>query len=157
MKRLIGVLAVLAAGWAMPAQAQMVRAQDPNSVVQAMRNGGYEATLGTDGVGDPMVTSSRNGTTWQVYFYNCTNNTDCATVQFHSGYDFTRSPSLDLINQWNQSQRFGKAYLDTEGDPVLEMDLDLDDGGLSRLLFIDNIEFWTSVLDKFEDHIGYSK
>jgi hypothetical protein len=77
-------------------------------------------------------------------------------VQFHSGYDLTRSPSLELINEWNRAQRFGRAYLDTENDPILEMDVDLDDGGLAPLLFIDNVEFWTSVLAKFEGHIGYS-
>jgi hypothetical protein len=37
------------------------------------------------------------------------------------------------------------------------MDVDLDDGGLSPDLFVDNLEFWTSVLPKFEKHIGYSK
>jgi hypothetical protein len=156
MKRIGLVLAAtIAAGVAVPAQAQMVRAQDPSSVAQALRNGGYTATVGTDNVGDPMITSAYNGTTFQVYFYNCTDNRECATVQFHSGYDFNRPISLDLINQWNRSQRFGRAYLDNEGDPILEMDVDLDDGGLSRLLFIDNVEFWTSVLGKFETHIGY--
>ena len=37
------------------------------------------------------------------------------------------------------------------------MDLDLDDGGISTALFIDNLQFWTSILDKFERHIGYRK
>jgi len=158
MKRMIVVLAALAAGWAMPAQAQqMVRAQDPNSVVTALQNAGYSATLGTDRVGDPLVTSAYNGTTFQIFFYNCTNNRECATVQFHSGYDLTQSPGLQSMNEWNKAQRFGKAYLDNENDPILEMDVDLDDGGLAPLLFIDNVEFWTSVLGKFETHIGYRR
>jgi hypothetical protein len=156
MKRYGWLLAAVAAGWALPAQAQvMVRAQDPSSIVAALQNGGYAATLGTDNVGDPMVTSSHDGTTFQIFFYNCTDNRDCATVQFHSGYDLTSSPGLERINAWNRAQRFGRAYLDDEGDPILEMDVDLDDGGLSRLLFIDNVEFWTSVLTRFEDHIGF--
>ena len=156
MKRVVVGLAAVAAGWALPAQAQMVQAQDPDSVVQALRGGGYTATLGTDRVGDPLITSEFQGTTFQIYFYNCTDNRDCATVQFHSGYDLRRSPGLERINEWNRSQRFGRAYLDAENDPILEMDVDLDDGGLSPLLFIDNVEFWTSVLTRFEDHIGYS-
>ncbi|MDB5673507.1 MAG: YbjN protein, partial [Sphingomonas bacterium] len=44
-----------------------------------------------------------------------------------------------------------------EHDPILEMDVDLDDGGVSPALFIDNIEFWTSILGKFEGQIGYRK
>jgi len=148
-------LAALAAGWALPAQAQMVRAQDPDSVVQALQDAGYAARLGVDKVGDPMITSGVSGTTFQVFFYNCTDNRNCATVQFHSGYDLQSSIGLERINEWNRSQRFGRAYLDAEDDPILEMDVDLDDGGLSPLLFIDNVEFWASVLTKFEQHIGF--
>ena len=139
------------------AQAQMVRAQDPQSLVRALQNGGYQAQLGTDKVGDPMITSGISGTTFQIFFYNCTNHKECATVQFHSGYDMKTPVSLDSINAWNQSQRFGRAYLDKESDPILEMDVDLDDGGVAPLLFIDNIEFWASVLPKFEQQIGSRK
>ena len=110
MKRYGLLLAALAAGWALPAQAQMVRAQDPGSVVRALQNGGYAAQLGTDKVGDPMITSGVNGTTFQVFFYNCTNHRECATVQFHSGYDLTNPVTLDRINEWNRSQRFGRAF-----------------------------------------------
>jgi Putative bacterial sensory transduction regulator len=149
-------LAALVAGTAVPAGAQMVRAQDPQSLVAAMQEAGYAAKLGTDKVGDPMITSGSSGTSFQVFFYNCTAHKACATVQFHAGYDLTKPLPLDRINEWNGSQRFGRAYLDKEGDPILEMDLDLDDGGLSRPLFSDNLEFWTSVMTAFQKHIGYS-
>jgi hypothetical protein len=135
----------------------MVRGQDPQSVVAALQNAGYSAKLGVDKVGDPMITSGVSGTTFQLFFYNCANHRECATVQFHSGYDLNTPTSLETINQWNQSQRFGRAYLDKENDPILEMDVDLDDGGVSPLLFIDNVEFWSSVLERFERHIGYRK
>ena len=140
---------------ATPAAAQMVRGQDPQSLVTALKAAGYTAQLGTDRVGDPMITSGFNGTTFQIFFYNCTDHRECATVTFHSGYDLASSPTLEHMNVWNRGKRFGRAYLDTENDPILEMDVDLDDGGLSALLFIDNIEFWASVLGEFERHIGY--
>lgn len=139
------------------AQSQMVRAQDPQSLVSAMQANGYLAQLSTDKVGDPMITSGAGGTTFQVFFYNCTEHKNCATVQFHSGYHFENSPALDVINEWNRSQRFGRAYLDKESDPIVEMDVDLDDGGVPPLLFIDNLEFWSSLLGRFEKHIGYRK
>ena len=78
-------------------------------------------------------------------------------MQFHSGYDLQTSPSLQQINDWNSKKRFGRAFLDKENDPILEMDLDLDDGGISPELFIDNVEFWASVLGEFESHIGYRR
>jgi hypothetical protein len=148
-------LAACAGVWAAPAQAQMVRGQDPGSLVRALTAAGYKAELGTDKVGDPMITSGVSGTTFQIFFYNCTANQNCATVQFHSGYDVAKPASLDHINEWNRSKRFGRAFLDKAGDPILEMDLDLDDGGVSEALFIDNMEFWSSIVGEFERHVGY--
>jgi hypothetical protein len=148
-------LAIFTGAWALPVQAEMVRGQDPGTVVRALQGAGYTAKLSADKGGDPMITSSVSGTTFQVYFYNCTQNKDCATIQFHSGYDLKTSPSLEKINEWNRSKRFGRAFLDKENDPILEMDIDVDDGGISSALFSDNLEFWASVLADFERHIGY--
>ena len=138
------------------ADPQMVRAQDPQSLVRAMQARGYLAELTADQTGDPMIRSAASGTNFQVLFYNCTNHRECATIQFHVGYDLKTAPALESINEWNRSQRFGSAHLDKENDPILEMDVDLDDGGLSPLLFIDNLEFWTSAMGRFEKHIGFS-
>ena len=149
--------ALLALVAAAPATTQMVRAQDPQSVVKAMQASGYAAELTTDPTGDPMIRSAAGGTKFQVLFYNCTDHKDCATVQFHVGYDLQTSPPFELLNEWNRTQRFGRAYLDKENDPIVEMDIDLDDGGLSTPLFADNLEFWTSVLGRFEKHVGYRK
>jgi hypothetical protein len=150
-------LAAAAAALTAPAEAQTVRGQDPGSLVRALQGAGYTAKLGTDKVGDPMITSGVSGTTFQIFFYNCTDHKECATVTFHSGYDLNSAPSLERMNEWNRGKRFGRAYLDKENDPILEMDVDLDDGGLSSALFIDNIEFWSSVLADFEKHVGYRK
>ncbi len=148
-------LAAFAGAWALPVQAQMVKGQDPASLVRALQKEGFAAKLGTDKVGDPMITSGASGTTFQIYFYNCTKNKDCATVQFNSGYDLKTAVSLDKINEWNRTKRFGRAFLDKENDPILQMDVDLDDGGMSHALFIDHLQFWTSILGEFEKHIGY--
>jgi hypothetical protein len=154
MPRSIALLALVSAASSAGAQ-QLVRAQDPQSIVRALQANGYSAQLTVDQTGDPMIRSAAGGTNFQVLFYNCTNHRECATVQFHVGYDLKTSPSLESINEWNRTQRFGSAHLDKENDPILEMDVDLDDGGLSPLLFIDNLEFWTSALGRFEKHIGY--
>ncbi len=136
-----------------PVTAAEVRAQDPASVVAAMTKAGYTVELSKDTVGDPkIVTKTPDGTNFQVFFYNCTDNTDCRTIQFNAGYT-EATATYEFINEWNRSQRFGQAYLDKEGDPVLQMDVDLDDGGMSQLLFEDNLQFWTSVISRFEDQI----
>lgn len=147
----IGLLA------ASPALAQQVTAKDPQSVARALLASGYRAEMKKDGEGDPMIMSASSGTKFGVFFYNCTNHANCATVQFHAGFDTDpgKAPSLEKINAWNRTQRFGRAYLDNEGDPVIEMDIDLDDGGMSQPLFLDNLEFWVSVLAQFEKEIGW--
>ena len=38
------------------------------------------------------------------------------------------STTMRDVNDWNRSKKFTKAYLDNDGDPVLEMDVDLDGG-----------------------------
>lgn len=154
------VLKWLAAGvaslfLALPAHAQMVRAQDPQSVVNAMQAAGYSAKLGKDKVGDPMITSASSGTNFTVFFYNCIDNKECATVQFWSGYNTKEPISLQQINAWNAGQRFARAFNDKEDDPVLEMDVDLDDGGMSRALFEDNLQYWVSLMAHFQRHIGW--
>lgn len=156
MKIMFAAVGIAASAWSVAAPAQLVRAQDPQSVVNALQNAGYKAVIGTDKIGDPMITSGVSGTTYQIFFYNCTEHKECATVQFHSGYDLSTPIPLERINEWNRSKRFGRAYLDKENDPILEMDVDLDDGGLSPALLIDNVEFWTSILGDFEKFIGFS-
>jgi hypothetical protein len=147
--------ALLAAGGTASAHAQMVRAQDPQSLVKVLQEAGFQAALDKDSRGDPRITSGLSGTRFYILFYNCTDNRDCATVQFRTGYKLDKPIGLDRINAWNSSQRFARAYLDDENDPVIDMDLDLDDGGVSKALFIDNLEFWSSALPAFEKHIGF--
>jgi hypothetical protein len=144
------------AAFAFPAAAaENVRPQDPGSLIRALQANGYAGKLGADGTGDPMVTSGVGGTEFQIFFYNCTNHKGCATVQFHSAYKLDKPVALDRLNEWNRTKRFTRAFIDKDNNVVLEMDVDLDDGGVAPLLFIDNIEFWGSLLPEFERFVGY--
>jgi hypothetical protein len=62
--------------------------------------------------------------------------------------------SMSQVNDWNKVKRFSRAYIDKDGDPALEFDVDLDDGGMSAALFIDNIEFFEASIAGFKKHIG---
>jgi hypothetical protein len=142
-------------GLAAPAIAQDIQAQDPASVVAAMQQAGYRAQLSTDDVGDPLIRSSSSGSDFLVYFYNCTDNTDCRTIQFYAGYSEPNTATIETINEWNENNRFGRAYLGDDGIARIEMDVDLDDGGVSQALFEDNLEYWAIVMSRFEDYVGY--
>jgi Putative bacterial sensory transduction regulator len=152
VKWLIGAAAAVSAFTA-TAQAQMVTAQNPQSVVSALQNAGYKAELTTDGAGDPKIESGSSGNKFVVFFYGCTKNRDCTTLQFYAGWSGPKV-SLEQINKWNNDKRFSRALLDKDGDPVIKQDLDLDDGGLSRLLFEDNLEYWVLVMNEFAKYIG---
>jgi len=156
--RLIGwTMAIAVAAAAMPAQAQLVSARNPETLVGALQAAGYTAKLEKDGTGDPMIRSAVNGHPFRIVFYGCKANKNCATVTFAAGFDKKSATGLASINAWNRKNRFGRAYLDDEGDPILGMDVDLDDGGMSSALFTDNLEFWTAVTGAFQKHIEWDK
>lgn len=140
---------------ALPAAAQQVVAKDPQTIVKALQDQGFTAKLGTDSQGDPMITSAYSGSTFHIYFYNCADNKDCATVQFHSSYDFDEALPLEKFNEWNSRKRFTRAFLDPEKDPVIQMDVDLDKGGVSGPLFLEYLGTWVNLLAEFEKHIGF--
>ena len=119
-----------------------------------MQQMGYRAQLSQDDTGDPMIRSSSGGSDFLVFFYNCTDNADCRTIQFYVGYNAPSTVSAETMNVWNKDNRFGRAYLGEDGIARLEMDLDLDDGGVSQLLFEDNLEYWVLVMSKFEAYVG---
>ncbi|MDW8372149.1 MAG: YbjN domain-containing protein [Planctomycetota bacterium] len=58
------------------------------------------------------------------------------------------SANLKTVNEWNKKMAFTKAYLDNEGDPVLEMDVDLD-GGVTVSRIRDSIKTFAQSLSVF--------
>jgi Putative bacterial sensory transduction regulator len=133
--------------------AQTVSAQNPQTVVSVMQSAGYRAELTKDGTGDPLIRSSSGGSSFAIFFFGCTKNVNCRTVQFFAGYT-DKKPTLAQMNDWNSKKRFGRAYLSDTGSARVEMDVDLDDGGMSAKLFEDNLEFWVVIMSDFEKHIG---
>lgn len=157
MRGMVRAAALGATAFAMlpgAANAQLISAADPIAVAKVLQDKGYRAELTKDSEGDPLIKSSAEGANFLLLFFNCTGGKQCATVQFYAGFDREGSFSLDKLNEWNRTKRFGRAYRDNEGDPVIEMDVDMDDGGMSKALFEDNIEFWTSLLSSFQTFIG---
>ncbi len=146
-------LATIGLATATVAPAQMVTAANPQSVVAALQAGGYKAQLDKDSTGDPRITSAATGSRFVINFYGCTNNVQCKTLTFYAGWTGTKATVGDM-NEWNKTKRFSRGYIDKDGDPVMEFDLDLDDGGMSTALFQDNVEFWEASMGAFKKHIG---
>lgn len=50
------------------------------------------------------------------------------SLKLNVGYDLEKAPPLAVVNTFNEKRRFGKAYLDVDGDPFLVSDLDVQFG-----------------------------
>ncbi|CTQ49872.1 YbjN domain-containing protein [Jannaschia donghaensis] len=132
-----------------------VAASDPEGVMRAMQQEGYLATMGTDDLGDPKISSKVSESNFSVFFYGCNNATDCTSIQFSSGYDLDIPMNAKRINDWNRENRFGRAFVDDEGDPFIRMDIVLAEAGNSTGSFSYNLDFWRLLIEDFEDFIDW--
>ncbi len=157
MKRLYLAVATatLSIATASGANAQSMVTADPASIQSALQSKGYRAEISKDGTGDPMITSGAGGASFRVLFYGCTNHVKCTNIQFYAGFTDTKMTVGDM-NEWNKGKRFSRAYIDKDGDPCIEVDIDLDDGGMSRALFLDNVDTWSTLLGAFKTRV-YTK
>ncbi len=140
--------AAVLATLAVPATAQNVVA-DHEQIASVMQEAGYKATL--NGEGDSRyLRSSSGGYKFSALFYGCDDDgANCKTIQFYAGFTPKTKPSLQSMNDYAAKNRWGRIYLDSDGDPVIEMDIDLEDGGMSPELFKDNLEYWDTIMGVF--------
>lgn len=83
-----------------------------------------------------------------MYFYGCAKGRECDDIQFSAGWSGPKV-SLEKINEWNRDKRFGKAYIDSDGDPRLEMEVNLD-YGVSAKNLEDSFNWWSKALKEFK-------
>lgn len=126
---------------------------DTDEILNAARGYGA-ANLTTQSNGDPQITGKIEGITYQVYFRNCTNNTDCEDLNFYLGF-LDLKPTLEEINDWNYNKRFSRAYLDQDDDACVEMDVDMVEGMTADYLD-SQFGLWAMVLKQFAEHVGYN-
>lgn len=122
-----------------------------------MQNWGYRADLGTDDYGDPMITSGAAGVEYVVVFYGCETPGGlrrCTSLTLQVGLDLANGIDMQLINDWNEGARFGRAYVDIEQDPWLEWDVVVE-GGVTA----DNLErqfaIWNRTLGSFLEAVDW--
>lgn len=140
-------LALALAGTAFHASAQSgFDPGDPREVLELAKGYG-SATLEPYGDGKVKIDGRMEGRRYGVYFYGCTANRQCNSLQFSWGIDKKGVP-LSKINDWNRDKRFAKAYIDSEGDLMLEMDVNVA-YGVTRKNLDDTFDWWRLVLKEF--------
>lgn len=152
-KSLMLAAAVAIAPLGASAQA-LVDASDADIIAALIQGEGYRALVGTDGVGDPMISSSANGYDFDVFFYGCTDGENCRDVQFSVTFDLEDGMSLTRAQDFNLEKRWAKVYLDEESDPRLEMDVNMY-GGVSATNFNDTLDWWVIIMNEFIEFIDF--
>lgn len=149
----IGALAL--ASTAQAASHTMISSNDPQGIVDAMRAAGYSATLTTDKSGDPKIKGKLSKSEYSIVFYSCQKAKDCLSIQFSAGYDLNKGLTDSKANEWNYGKRWAKMSLDDEGDPYLQMDVNLR-YGVTEETFADTLDVWRMMLEDFEPFIGWN-
>ncbi len=86
-----------------------------------------------------------------LYVLALLNGTESPTIQM---YFAIRAPdtALEKVNAWNRGYRFSRAYLDRDGDPVLQSDLDLE-GGVTEERIKDFLRTFDALLGAFRREV----
>lgn len=150
---MIGALALVAAIASTPADARLVSAQNPAAIKAIIESRGWPATLVARPGEDPYIESNRDGLKFLVLFMNCDKGRKCKTLQYYMGFNDAKNLSYERLNQWNKEKRFARAYRDDAGDPVLEMDVDLDFAGIPRANIGETFNTWASLMDSFRAYV----
>lgn len=141
-----GLLAGVSAG----AQ-EMIDGTDPEAVVNLVRGYG-SATLEKAADDTPMVRGRIEGTGFVIYFYGCDDDdVNCRSVGFRASWN-ADATTVEAVNGWNRDKRFGRAFLDEEGDPVLEMDVNLF-GSVTSVNFDDTVDWWRIIMADFQTNV----
>lgn len=119
-----------------------------------MQDLGYRAQLGVDDAGDPMIDSTASGYKYRVLFYDCEGDKGCGALEFWAGFDADEPGDLAKMNEWNLNKRFGRAYLDEEGDPIVTIHYNLA-GGVTQTNIEDMFEWWELVVAEFAAYVGF--
>jgi len=140
---------------ATPAAAQeIVDGGRIDAIIAVARNYG-SATIDTQHDGNPKIAGRMSGVPYSVFFLNCATQTTCNDMNFYAGFLGAKLPP-EKINRWNQDKRFGKAYLDQDGDAVIEMDVNIQDG-VTRANMSQTFAIWRLLMDQFTRFIGFGK
>lgn len=110
------------------------------------------AELETSSGNRPMISGRIEGIKYALFLYDCDDATRvCQSAQFVAGFSDANA-DLARINAWNAERRFGKAWLDDEEDPVLELNVTLV-GGMTRAHLDDVFDWWRVVGSSYREYI----
>ncbi len=103
-----------------PSKAAVVNQITDESLVQLITESGYE-----------LVGQRAGVIRFRMHRVDVVINNSGGNMQLYAAFIANQPQALPVINDWNRTKRYSRAYVDSDGDPVLESDLDLR-GGVSK-------------------------
>lgn len=137
-----------------PAESTLITGSSFDAILGSIERAGLHAEMTTASDGDPLIQSTDDDAPFLVHFYGCTGGQDCQYIQFTSGWDLIDGATLDVIEKWNEDRVWGRAFLDSDDDPWIDMTVNLK-GGVTAENFDDTVSWWWSVMRDFEKAIGF--
>lgn len=127
----------------------LVFANIPDLLILAAEVG--SARLERDDDGQEYVAGSIDNINYALDVYNC--EPECADLTFTASFEMNGITDA-LMNEWNASRRFGKAYIRSDGDAVLQMAINTR-YGITVETFRDDLVWWETVLTDYVEFIGF--
>lgn len=125
----------------------LIDAKDPE-VIRNLASGYGSATLTTTSDGEPKIVGRVDGIQYLIYFYGCEAQINCDSIQFSAAWLDVENFTAETASEWNLTRRIGKAFVDGDGDPWLQWDVNLV-GGVSLTNIDDTIDWWIFTLKQF--------
>ena len=100
----------------------LMQGTTPDATAQSLQQAGFSKVEMVTVEGQRQVRGEINGSTVVAWHYQC-NNGPCASLTLLTS--FGRQASIDSawINAWNRDKRFGRLFLDKQGNVVFSMDV----------------------------------
>ena len=150
--QLLAIVMAMSFAHVAPAAADTVKASDPATLIKALQGAGYRAKLDKGDDGDPVIVTASGGNNITIVFSGCTKNTNCTYVEMVAVWkcnaDMT-DKCKSIVAKWNTEERFAQVT-NTSAGIGLYYFLDLDAGGMSDALFIDNVKTISDAANELE-------
>jgi hypothetical protein len=152
---LLAAAFVVAAAFSPAAQSADVTASDPQGLLDALADLGYQAELKTGTDGSSSISMTIDGSPSSITFYNCDDSeANCETLLFAYGMNFDKGVAVEKANEWNASTIHGFVFTDDDADPWLNMVV-VTGAGISTELFADYMSIWRSRIGAVRDFFDF--
>ncbi|MCC1494678.1 YbjN domain-containing protein [Cognatishimia sp. F0-27] len=150
----LSLLALSVLTCAHAATAQQIDGTNAERILTLLQTVDPALEIGTDNVGDPLITGTLDGASYSIFFYGCSGGRYCTQIQYQAGMDIESGLSLEKANAWNRDMRYASTFLDDEMDPFLQMDVLLDHG-VSEATLLETYTTWRASLEEFLGFIDW--